>query len=57
MEFLKWLIMIVAIFVLLILGCYFLLKSEERKRQNTKLYLGKMLDMLSFGLPEDRRER
>ena len=38
MEFLKWLIMIVAIFVLLVVGCYFLLKSEERKRQNTKLY-------------------
>ncbi len=29
---------------------------SSRYGQNTKLYLGKMLDMLSFGLPEDRRE-
>lgn len=38
MEFFKWLIMITAIIVLLILGCYFLLRSEEKKHQNTKLY-------------------
>ena len=29
---------------------------SSRYGQNAKLYLGKMLDMLSFGLPEDRRE-
>lgn len=38
MEFFKWLIMIIAIFILLVLGCYFLLKSEEKRRQSTKLY-------------------
>ena len=38
MEMVKGLLMIVGIFGLLILGCLMLLRSDEKKRLNTKRY-------------------
>lgn len=38
MEIIKWLIMIIGIFGLLIIGCLMLLRSDEKKRLNTKRY-------------------
>ncbi len=38
MEMIKGLLMIVGIFGLLILGCLMLLRSDEKKRLNTKRY-------------------
>lgn len=38
MEMIKGLLMIVGIFGLLILGCLMLLRSDEKKRLNTKMY-------------------
>ena len=38
MEMIKWFLMIIGIFGLLILGCLMLLRSDEKKRLNTKKY-------------------
>lgn len=38
MEIVKWLLMIVGIFGLLIVGCMMLLRSDEKKRLNNKRY-------------------
>ena len=38
MEIIKWFLMIVGIFGLLIIGCLMLLRSDERKRLITKKY-------------------
>lgn len=38
MEIIKWLMMIIGIIGLLIIGCLMLLRSDEKKRFNTKRY-------------------
>ena len=38
MEVIKWIVMIIGIFGLLIIGCLMLLRSDEKQRFNTKRY-------------------
>lgn len=38
MELIKWILMIVAIFLLLVIGCMMILRSGEKKRLRTKEY-------------------
>lgn len=38
MELIKWLLMIGGIFLLLIVSCMMLIRSDEKKRQGTKMY-------------------
>lgn len=38
MELIKWILMIVAIFLLLVIGCMMILRSGEKKHLRTKEY-------------------